>query len=467
MYSGVVKKIGISVFANIFGLIASLIVAFVVPKILGDKVDQFGYFQLFLLYESFVGFFHFGILDGLYLRDGGKDYDKLPKSIYASQFWSLVSFEFIIALFILIFGLISDSPNYCFILVCIGISVFIYIPANMLQFVLQATNRIKEASVSTIINHILFVLLIFTGFFSKEPSFEYFVISYLISKVGLLLSVAYFCFDILKSKPDPITKGISVCIDDFKIGYNLLIANVIGLLINGVVRLEIQNNWDIYTFGIVSFSLNIANMVLVMISAVSVVIFPMFRRISEERRIKYFRKIENSLLILLFFFLIFYYPIYTVLDAFLPAYSKSFRYAAILFPMCIFASKTNLLLTTYMNVYRMEKQIKITNIYTLFFSMITSAFTIYIMNSITLAVFTILLCQIFRCYASEYVLHHSLSLGSYSNVILELLMTSLFIWANWIVGGWTGFILFLIGYVVMVYMKKEQLYQFCKIYNQI
>ncbi len=467
MYSGVVKKIGISVFANIFGLTASLIVAFVVPKILGNKVDQFGYFQLFLLYESFVGFFHFGILDGLYLRDGGKDYDELPKSVYAGQFWSLVSFELLIAICILAFGTFSSSTEYRFILACIGISVFIYIPANMLQFVLQATNRIREASISIIINHAIFVLLIFGGYILKEPSFEYFVISYLISKVGLLISVVYFCVDIVKSKPSSLIKGVHICIDDFKIGYNLLIANVIGLLINGIVRLEIQDNWDISTFGIVSFSLNIANMVLVMINAVSVVFFPMFRRISEERRIKYFRMIEDSLLVLLFFFLIFYYPIYIVLDAWLPVYSESFRYAAILFPMCIFASKTNLLLTTYMKVYRMEKQIKTLNIYTLIFSVITSAFSIYILNSITLAVFTILLSQVFRCYASEYVLHHKLSLGSYRIIIIELIMVLLFIWANWFVSGWTGFMFYLIGFTFVVYMQKEQIYQFYSMYKLI
>jgi hypothetical protein len=193
----------------------------------------------------------------------------------------------------------------------------------------------------------------------------------------------------------------------------------------------------------------------------------MFRRISEERRMKYFRMIEDSLLVLLFFVLIFFYPIYLVLDAWLPVYSESFRYAAILFPMCIFASKTNLLLTTYMKVYRMEKIIKLLNIYTLIFSVITSAFSIYILNSITLAVFTILLSQVFRCYASEYVLHHKLSLGSYRIIIIELIMVLLFIWANWFVSGWTGFMFYLIGFTFVVYMQKEQIYQFYSMYKLI
>lgn len=49
----------------------------VIPRFIG--ITEYGYWQLYMFYVSYVGIFHLGWNDGIYLRYGGKQYDSLDK----------------------------------------------------------------------------------------------------------------------------------------------------------------------------------------------------------------------------------------------------------------------------------------------------------------------------------------------------------------------------------------------------
>ena len=52
--------------SNVVKLLAGALVAFVLPKLIG--VSDYGYFKTFTLYATYVGLFHLGICDGIYLK---------------------------------------------------------------------------------------------------------------------------------------------------------------------------------------------------------------------------------------------------------------------------------------------------------------------------------------------------------------------------------------------------------------
>ena len=85
-----IKNLSYSVVANGTNTLVSLILVLFVPKILGVK--EYSYWQLYLFYASYVGFFHFGWADGVYLKFGGKKYEELDKGYFHSQFWLLTIF---------------------------------------------------------------------------------------------------------------------------------------------------------------------------------------------------------------------------------------------------------------------------------------------------------------------------------------------------------------------------------------
>ena len=66
----VVNNLMYSIVANLLSMFVSAILLLVLPNLLGET--EYGYWQLYLFYTSYVGFFHLGLVDGIYLRIGGK-----------------------------------------------------------------------------------------------------------------------------------------------------------------------------------------------------------------------------------------------------------------------------------------------------------------------------------------------------------------------------------------------------------
>ena len=68
------KGFSISIGANLVTIMVSLIVTLILPKFI--SVEQYGYWQVYLFYTTYIGIFHLGITDGIYLRYGGKQYEE-------------------------------------------------------------------------------------------------------------------------------------------------------------------------------------------------------------------------------------------------------------------------------------------------------------------------------------------------------------------------------------------------------
>ena len=54
--------------SNLLTVLGSSLVVLLLPKIMGAK--EYGYWQLYIFYLSYVGFIHLGWVDGIYLRYG-------------------------------------------------------------------------------------------------------------------------------------------------------------------------------------------------------------------------------------------------------------------------------------------------------------------------------------------------------------------------------------------------------------
>ena len=75
-------------------LLRSILVSLLIPKTLG--IEEFGFWQLFIFYTQYSGFLHLGLLDGIYLREGGKHYKELDFRSLGAQFRIFLIWQFII-----------------------------------------------------------------------------------------------------------------------------------------------------------------------------------------------------------------------------------------------------------------------------------------------------------------------------------------------------------------------------------
>lgn len=136
----VVKNLSYSFGANIVSLGVSVLMVMFVPKLL--LVEDYGKWQLFLFYVSYLGFLHFGWEDGIYLRYAGKSYDELSPHIFSGQFLGIVILQLSLmgVSFLFAHFFIVDSIKKIVFLCAISLAVFVNFNTGC-NFIMQITNR--------------------------------------------------------------------------------------------------------------------------------------------------------------------------------------------------------------------------------------------------------------------------------------------------------------------------------------
>jgi O-antigen/teichoic acid export membrane protein len=136
-----IKNFSYTISSNLISLIISTLVVIVVPKLVG--VEEYGYWQLYLFYSSYVGFLHFGWSDGIYLRYGGEEYSDLDKKIFSSQFYMMMLFQFLVAVIIVIIAVLFVSDiDRAFILNMVALNALII---NVLSVLLLTLSQVHKS----------------------------------------------------------------------------------------------------------------------------------------------------------------------------------------------------------------------------------------------------------------------------------------------------------------------------------
>ncbi len=197
-------------------------------------------------------------------------------------------------------------------------------------------------------------------------------------------------------------------------------------------------------------------MFMVFVQAVGVSLFPMLRRIDEKLLPKLYSSIRNVLMLPMLGVLIFYYPVYLILSYWLPAYSESLHYMALMFPICIFESKIQLLIEPYLKSLRKEKKLLKVNISAVCFSLISSIITVFF-NNLNLSVLSIVFILGYRCVALETIIESTLKIKLKNDILGELVMVILFMLFNWFIGGIIGMFMYIGAYLIYMFLHKNKI----------
>lgn len=434
----------------------SIIVILLLPKILG--VEDYGYFQLFIFYVSYVGFLHLGWNDGIYLRYGGHYYKNLNYKLFNEQFIMLIVSQTIIAFcLIVITGIFIGNENRSFIIYTVSLVLVIINTRHMLIFILQATNRVKEYAIVTLLEKVIFIIFVIGFILLDMVDFRFFIISDVIGKLISFFIATFFCKEIVFKSLKDFHFNFAEAIHNINVGIKLMLANIAGMLIIGIVRFGIERSWDIATFGKVSLTLSISKFMMIFISAIGILIFPILKRINENKLSEVYNLIRHLLGPSLLLILILYYPIKTVLLYWLPNYSESLFFMALLFPMVIFEGKTILLLNTYLKALRKEKLMLTINIISLAFSIFLTIISTVMFKNLELAVLSILIALAFKSIVTEFLVASYLETSVIKDIILEVIMTIMFITFSWFVSTWIGLGIYALSYIGYLIIKRKEI----------
>ncbi|MCE4049557.1 hypothetical protein [Bacillus sp. Au-Bac7] len=451
-----VKNFSYTLTSNFLSLFISTLVILIVPKLLG--VEEYGYWQLYMFYISYVGFLHFGWNDGIYLRYGGKDYIDLNKKLFFSQFWMLVLFQSaLLVILIIASNLFIQDIDKLFIIKMTAIGMLIVNIRGMLLYLMQATNRIKEYAQITMLEKIIYCLLIILFLVVGFRNYKILILADTAGKLFALLYSTYCCRDIVFRKISDLYISIREAFQNISVGIQLMFANIASLLIIGVVRFGIERTWDVATFGKVSLIISISNLVMIFVNAIGIVIFPLLRRTNEENLLKIYHTMRSLLMVPLLGLIIVYYPLKLIISLWLPQYADSLIYLVLIFPMCIYEGKMALLINTYLKTLRKEKLILVINIITVIFSLIFTILFTLLFKNLTLAVTSIVILVAIRCILAEKILSKILNLNVNKDILFEMLLSILFILLGWYVASIYGIIIYLITYIIYLIIKRQEI----------
>lgn len=443
--------------SNFLTLIVSIMTTLFLPRILG--LTEYGYYQLYLFYIPYVSFLHFGWPDGIYLKYGGEEYSKLDKKYFKEQFYSLLLLQIFLSIVFLVILYINTRIEFeeKFIFFAVILNIILLNIRTFLLFILQMTNKMKEYSRIVIIDRLIFASIIVCLLLLREDQFLYYVVADLIAKLISLIMSVMECKSIIYTDRLKFKINFKEGWLNIKVGINIMLAHIAALFIIGVIRFGIQNRWGIETFGKISLTLSLSNILMVFISAISLALFPLLKRTNESSYDKTYLQIKTILMPLILGSLLLYFPMSYVLDKWLPAYTESVKYMAIVFPVIVFEGKVNLLTNTYLKVLRKERLIFKVNFVSAILSFIIGGLTIYIFDNLFLSILGMVILLAFRSIYADILLSKYMHSKPYKDIIIELFFVILFIILSWNYSRLLGAIFYVIMFAVYLYYQRRNI----------
>lgn len=434
--------------SNFVSFAINAIIVLFIPKVIG--VEEYGYFQLYTLLATYALYFHFGWCDGIYLRNVGKSYDALDKEMLSSQFRGicLMSIAVFLLLFIGILTFVRDLDKLWIYIAASAVTVIVT-SKTFTSVVCQAANRMKEYSKILITEKLVYAVILLVMLLAGVRNYRILILSDIAGKIAALSMGLYYCRDIISVKIN-VNKLHEYLIDakeNIHVGSFLLISNISSILITGIVQLAVENKWSIETFSKVSLTFNMSKILMVVVNAIGVVLVPALKNIDSEKMAQLYKSLRAVIMFALGALLMLYYPIKALMSVWLPQYRESLEYMSLLFPMCLFESKTSMILNTYLKALREEKKLCSVNIFVVIVSGVSSLILVFGIGNLNAAIVAIPYLLALRSIILEYYVGKKLGIRLTGKAVAEIILASCFILFNCIFSSWLAAAAYLASYI--------------------
>lgn len=385
--------------ANIVALALSMLTSFVLPIFI--SVEEYGYWQLFVLYAGYAGFFVFGFNDGVHLNYAACEYNETLASKFRTFtiFLSLLTSIETIGLFVALMLFPSNNQTILYILLLCILNIFPQAIYGLFTYMNQSTLRFTEYAIGNIFDKILFaVFMVALLLFHVQDALIY-IIVYTITRYML---IGYFWYSsrlVFTVKAYPIFSLRQEIVNNFRNGFPLMIATILqGTIIVGS-RLLVQAKFGIESFGAFSFSIHTIVIAAQFIGAVATVFYPIMKRAnSHVLHIMYnsFDKISSLFSTVL---LLSYFIVVVLINLVYTKYSVILNYLFWVYPLFIYTCKANILITNFYKVKNQPQKLIVINAFAILLHMIFALFAYYIFDSIYA-----IACSVLLSYALWYYL---------------------------------------------------------------
>ena len=416
---GITGNLAYAVIAQGIGLLSSILTSLVLPKFLG--VEDYAYWQLFLLYSSYSGFALLGLNDGIYLRLGGKRYFEVDHGELKAQQCVVAASQLLVAACCLAAVLAAGFEPYRALV--LALCVLFGLLTNLtqcLRYVFQCTNLTRISSLADLFSKGLFVAFMATVLLMGVDSSLPFIAGYIACQVVAFLYVLACARSTLCAKA-AFGGVLRTCAAD----------------VRGFTRMLTDWHLGLTAFGKLSLSFSLTNFVLGFIGQVSMVAFPVLKRLDAEGRREKYLTIRLLLHTALPCAYLVYVPAKLVLGLWLPAYGESLVYLALTMPLCVYSCKANLLFNTYLKMGRREGTLCLVNVAAMVLNAALALASIVGLASVELATCGIVTSVALRDLVFELIMSRRFGNPVARFCVAEALVTAGFMAASWFLGAWS------------------------------
>lgn len=281
---GLKKGILYVLFANAITLMLNLITNFLLPRFL--SIDAYAGIKTFQLYINYIGVLHLGYVDGIYLKYGGKAFEKIDTNELAISVSTLRCFQVIISLFSIVISIIlNDGILLAFSLATVPLNLTAYF-----RMLYQATGMfdvyskvVNIVAIATFFANCLLVGLRITD------NFSVYLLAYVILDiiVWLILEIRFSKSIIAKHKL-LFSFNYKELVLNIKTGFALMLGNFASFVLTGMDRWFVKFLMTTQDFAQYSFAVSLENMLNMVITPITI---PLYNYFCREKDIK---KIRNA-----------------------------------------------------------------------------------------------------------------------------------------------------------------------------
>lgn len=450
---GIGRNLAFAMASQGISLFSSVIMSLVVPKVLG--VEDYAYWQLFLLYSSYTGLTMLGVNDGLYLRIGGRRYNDLDFGRLKAQTLAIAAFQFIVGVccsFIL-FAVEPNPGRRLVFLFVIGYGLLANITC-CLRYIFQSTNLTRISSIADMLSKASFLICVIAVLVFGGAEAWPFISLYTICQ-GLALVYILVCARRLLAARSEWNSVLEDCCADMVSGIKITISYYADSLIVGVTRMMVDWRLGLTTFGKISFAFSLTNFVLSFFGQVSMVLFPVLKRLDGEEQRRRYLQIRSVLHVVLPLAYLFYVPARVVLGWWLPQYEESLLYLALTMPLCIYSCKANFLFDTYLKMGRHESVLGVVNVLTMCLNAVLSSLAVFGFSSVEWAAVGIVASVVVRDFVFEKYEANEQGVKYLGSFLSELVLSVGFMATSWLLGLWSWIAVIAMLVVYLVFNKSE------------
>lgn len=347
-----IKSILQVMFSNSSSIISGVFVGFLLPKIM--PVESYGLYKTFMLYASYLGLFHLGIIDGIVLRYGERNYQELDRTKFRSYFkWYCIINAFF-ALLIVWGAIYIKNTEFRFIMISLAIYMISVNITTYFQQISQITMRFKELSIRKVFQslfNVVIILILYVAFkLGNCVTHKYYVVLWMAGNIMLTTWYTNTYREIVFSNSLPLKSTFKDIKYLIKIGFPLLFANLCTSLILTIDRQFVNIYFDTATYAVYDFAYNMLSLITVATSAISTILYPVLKRTDNDLKTNY-DLLVSVLLCFIFIGMLVYFPLSLFVKAFLPNYIDSIVIFRIIFPGLAISSTVTVIMHNYYKVF--------------------------------------------------------------------------------------------------------------------